>query len=272
MRSHWMLAALLGLMIGSPLRSETLASAGSEKISRDDFAAALQDAQTAQKRELSLAERKALLQSMLNQRLLVLEARRLKLDRDPAYKAAVAEFERRSLVQALLSREVDAKAAVSEAQAKEFYGQNPGLFDAVDLSQIVVAGKADDAAAEKKAQALAAMLKRSPNKFAATAKKDSDDAKSKARGGDVGTLRRGMLLPELEKAAFEAKAGTVVGPVRTQFGWHILYVRDRKRLTWEQAGGDLQSELQRLKAQQLQGALLERVSKSVKTSLKEDQL
>lgn len=194
MRTHWIAAALLGLVIGSPLQAETLAGAGSEKISRDDFAAALQDAQASQKRELSQAERKALLQSMLNQRLLVLEARKLKLDRNPAYKAAVAEFERRSLVQALLSREVDAKAAVSEAQAKDFYDQNPGLFDVVDLSQIVVAGKADDASAEKKSQALATMLKKAPKKFAATAKRDSDDAKSKARGGDVGTLRRGMLL------------------------------------------------------------------------------
>jgi parvulin-like peptidyl-prolyl isomerase len=269
---RWTLFAALGLVLGLPLQAETLATVGSEKISRADLDAAAAAEAQALKRELSKDERLALLRSMVNQRLLVAEARRRKLDREPAFRAAVDEFQRRALAERIFNEEVASKAAVSLEQAREFYERNPGLFDVAEVSQIVVAPGEDPMAAEKKARALAERLKKSPRGFAAAAKKDSDDALSRERGGDVGTLRRGMLLPELEGAVFAAKSGEVVGPVRTQFGWHLLHVRSLKRLGWEQAGADLQGELQRLQAQQLQQALLEEVGKRVKPRIAEDKL
>ncbi len=262
--------ALAALALAAPLRAETLASVGSEKISRADFDAAVAVESANAKRELSADERAALLRSMVNQRLLVAEARRRKLDRDPAVKGAVAEFERRLLSERVYNEEVGAKAQVSAAQAREFYDQNPALFDVAELSQIVVLAQGDLAAAERRAQSLAERLKKAPKTFAATAKKESDDAQSKPRGGDLGALRRGMLLPELEAAAFAAKAGDVVGPVRTQFGWHILQVRKVQRLSWEVAGAGLQAELQQLRARQLQQALLDKVAKDVKVNVLKD--
>lgn len=272
MRAFRTLACMLALAAAAPVAAKTLAQVGSEAISAEEFQAALAAEQASRKQELSQAERSALLQSMVNQRLLVLEARKLKLDRDPGFKAEMAGVERQKLVEAVYQREVAAKAAVSLEQAKEFYAQNPALFDVVELSQIVISDKDDPAKAEKSARALAEKLARSPKDFAKEAKKRSDDPQSRERGGDVGTLRRGMLLPALEGAAFSAKPGSVVGPVQTQFGWHILHVRDAKRLTWEQAGGPLQAELQRLRAQQLQSSLLDGVKKSVKVKIQEGPL
>lgn len=49
---------------------------------------------------------------------------------------------------------------------------------------------------------------------------------SKKRGGSLGWFGRGMMVPEFEKACFSAKKGDVVGPVKTQFGYHLIKIVD----------------------------------------------
>ncbi len=51
---------------------------------------------------------------------------------------------------------------------------------------------------------------------------------SKDDGGDLGFFERGVMAPEFEEAAFKAKPGTVAGPVKTQFGYHLIYVTETK--------------------------------------------
>lgn len=51
---------------------------------------------------------------------------------------------------------------------------------------------------------------------------------SKKKGGDLGWFGRGMMVPEFDKASFEAEVGKVVGPVKTDFGFHLILVTDRK--------------------------------------------
>ena len=63
--------------------------------------------------------------------------------------------------------------------------------------------------------------------FADVAALESEDPGSKARGGDLGTFGRGQMVPEFERAAFEAPVGKVVGPVRTPVGWHLILVDER---------------------------------------------
>jgi peptidyl-prolyl cis-trans isomerase C len=64
--------------------------------------------------------------------------------------------------------------------------------------------------------------------FAKLAKKYSQDPGSAAKGGDLGCLGKGQTVPDFEKAAFGAKQGEIVGPVKTQFGYHVLEVTDVK--------------------------------------------
>jgi len=58
--------------------------------------------------------------------------------------------------------------------------------------------------------------------------KEFSECPSKKRGGDLGYFGRGMMVKEFEKAAFDAERGSVVGPIKTQFGWHVIKVVDKK--------------------------------------------
>jgi peptidyl-prolyl cis-trans isomerase C len=64
--------------------------------------------------------------------------------------------------------------------------------------------------------------------FAKLAKENSQDPGSAENGGDLGCLGKGETVPEFEQAAFGAEQGEIVGPVKTEFGYHILKVTDVK--------------------------------------------
>lgn len=64
--------------------------------------------------------------------------------------------------------------------------------------------------------------------FEAAAREHSIDQGSGAQGGELGYFGKGRMVPEFEKAAFAANTGDIVGPVETQFGYHIIKVEDKK--------------------------------------------
>jgi len=63
--------------------------------------------------------------------------------------------------------------------------------------------------------------------FAEAAKKYSEDTGSAEAGGSLDAFANGEMVPEFSKAAFEGKVGEIVGPVRTDFGWHIIKIEDK---------------------------------------------
>lgn len=79
---------------------------------------------------------------------------------------------------------------------------------------------------EKEAQDILARLK-AGEKFEDLAKKYSLDG-SKDYGGDLGYFTAGEMVPEFSKAAFALKPGEISAPVKTDYGWHIIKVEDRK--------------------------------------------
>ena len=64
--------------------------------------------------------------------------------------------------------------------------------------------------------------------FAKLAKENSQDPGSAAQGGDLGCLGKGETVPEFEQAVFGAEQGEIVGPVQTEFGYHVIRVTDIK--------------------------------------------
>jgi Parvulin-like peptidyl-prolyl isomerase len=83
----------------------------------------------------------------------------------------------------------------------------------------------DEAAAEKKAADLLAKAQ-SGEDFAKLAKENSKDPGSAAQGGDLGWAERGMFVAPFEEALFGMTVGELRGPVKTQFGYHVLKLEE----------------------------------------------
>lgn len=81
--------------------------------------------------------------------------------------------------------------------------------------------------AHQKALAIAAEARKPGVDFAELAKKDSEGP-SASGGGDLGFFSRGTMVPEFDKVAFSLEPGQISDPVRTQFGWHVIKVVERR--------------------------------------------
>lgn len=119
----------------------------------------------------------------------------------------------------------------NEEEIKTYYEQNKKRFGVPEqrsASHILISFGKDKAAAKKQAEEILARVKADPSTFAAEAKSHSADVGSAADGGKLGFFGKGAMVPEFEKAVFSAKKGDILGPVETQYGWHIIKVDDIK--------------------------------------------
>ena len=121
-----------------------------------------------------------------------------------------------------------------------------------------------DAAAKAKAEDLLKQIKSGGN-FAELASKNSDDPGSKAQGGELGWLDHGKTVPEFDKAAFSLAPGQTSDLVKTQFGYHILQVEDKKTAHMRPLA-EVKAEIMPLLEQQKAGA----AEQSFATSLAAD--
>ncbi len=121
------------------------------------------------------------------------------------------------------------KVTVSEFEVKKFYYEYkdslPQAGKRVRIFQILLPIEPAPATLDSLRQKAIALLAeiQSGLDFGEAAKKYSEDP-SAERGGDIGSFGRGELVPEFERAAFGAKPGELVGPVKTVFGFHLIKV------------------------------------------------
>lgn len=136
--------------------------------------------------------------------------------------AAYSEEIRRSLMIEHLNKKIEDSVKVTDQTLEESY-------DEARLSQITVgiSGKRSDEAAKKRADEIAAKIKKGED-FAKLASQASDDM-YKAGGGNRGLVRRAYIEPELKEVAFKLKAGEVSDPIKTEQGYVILKSEGVKR-------------------------------------------
>ncbi len=123
--------------------------------------------------------------------------------------------------------------SVPEAQIAEYYKTHQQEFAApeeVRARHILIRPATQDPAGWNAALAKAQEVRAKALKgdFAALAKQFSDDPGSKATGGDLGWFSRGRMVKEFEDAAFALEPGGVSEPVKSQFGYHIIKVEERR--------------------------------------------
>lgn len=135
------------------------------------------------------------------------------------------------LVQAYFNR-ASANWDFSEAGARKYYNSRRGEFfqeEAVKASHILTENESD---------ALMSMLEAASSDFAAVAKKYSCDPNTVQDGGNLGWVEKGMMTGPVDKAIMNGRPGQTVGPVRSEFGWHVIKIEDRRpgrQLSFEEA-------------------------------------
>jgi len=135
-----------------------------------------------------------------------------------------------------MQNQVKDSAPVAGDDAKKFYDANTAEFknpEQVKARHILFLVNKDDSEdvvkkqedAAKKALALA---KKKGQDFSKLAKELSQEPGAKDSGGELGFFSKDKMVPEFAEAAFSQKAGEIAGPVRTQFGWHVIKVEEKK--------------------------------------------
>ncbi|HTD96113.1 MAG TPA: peptidylprolyl isomerase [Edaphobacter sp.] len=151
------------------------------------------------------------------------------------YATAIPETRKIAYVSFDASNLPGGKPQVTDAEVQAYYNQHKDQYtvkEQVKVRHILIAVPANadsktDAAAKAKAEDLLKQIKGGGN-FADLAGKNSDDPGSKVQGGELGWLDRGKTVPEFDKAAFSLAPGQTSDLVKTQFGYHILQVEEKK--------------------------------------------
>ncbi|MGE0715059.1 MAG: peptidylprolyl isomerase [Alphaproteobacteria bacterium] len=179
---------------------------------------------------------------VVNSRLLAEAGRSQKLHEDTEVKAQLARLEDRVIERVYLTRVVTKE--VTEEKLRERYAdfaKKQPQGEEVRASHILLE-KEDDA------KRVIADLKRGGD-FARIAREKSIDPSGRDNGGDLGWFGPEQMVPEFSKAAFAMKKGeTSENPVKSQFGWHVIRVADRRQSappSFEQAREELSEELTR---------------------------
>ena len=138
-----------------------------------------------------------------------------------------------------------------------------------ELSQADLNAKVDAKIKEKKdkAEKILSEVKKDPSKFAKIAKENSEDPGSAINGGDLGFFPRGRMVAEFEKAAFNLKPNTLSDVIQTQFGYHIIYVTDRKA-AGQEPYDKVQKDIKEFLKNQKQVKMIDELVESLKKNAK----
>jgi peptidyl-prolyl cis-trans isomerase C len=163
-----------------------------------------------------------LLNQMVDNTLATQAGRKAKLQDDPAVKRRVAQLTDQVIAQAYIDQML--RKGITDAKLKaryDKYVKEAPPREEISARHILLANEAD-------AKAVIDQLKKGGD-FAALAKEKSTDPAGKTSGGDLGWFTKDQMVPEFADAAFKLKKGEITDtPVKTQFGWHVIKVEDRR--------------------------------------------
>ncbi len=177
-------------------------------------------------------------------------------EREHMDKGINFEFQRMQLLAQIAFQQISQRnQVISDEQVKAYYTAHQGEFQQATVRGIYVAlnppkgkdGKDPKARTEDEAKALALQLRDKIVKgadFAEVAKESSEEAETAAKGGDLGTVRRGQLPPNIEKAVFALKAKEVSQPVAEATGFYLFKMEDLRATTQEEATPQIRQKLQ----------------------------
>lgn len=201
-----------------------------------------------------------LLDRVIDSQLLLAEAEKQKLAEQPNVQEEIARARDSVLRDSLVQQAIDEGSTKERLDAAyNALRTQPGFaFEEVHARHILLGS-------EEEARAVIEQLQNGAD-FAALAKEKSTDPSAKSNGGDLGFFRREAMVPEFAEAAFTIEPGTIgKDPVKSQFGWHVIKVEERRQTvpTFEEKEPELREQVAREIVNQLvadvrSGAKIER--------------
>lgn len=164
------------------------------------------------------------------------------------------------LLQALVNDTVT-NIEVTDEEIRNFYKTNEELLttpESINVSHILIDTR-------EKAESLRVQLaakQDSPVEFEKLAFENSIDPSAKQNKGNLGIVPKGQFVPEFEAAAFATAAGTITGPIKTQFGYHLILVHNKvsaKKLSFVDAKPFIQEAIKQEKGKSAIQALMQRL-------------
>jgi peptidyl-prolyl cis-trans isomerase C len=199
-----------------------LAKVGSEVITQADLDEYLvKNAAMRKGKPYSPEEKKAMLDNMVKGVLISMEAEKEKMDQAPEFKAKLKVQRMELLAQEYFTKKVQPKVTVTDEEVEAVFKDHPTLMqrESVQFKEILVD-------TEKEANAIYEDLKKGAD-FAHVAVQKSK-AETRVSGGNRRPVTRGQLPKELEEVVFNLKPGELSKPVKSEKGFYILYLNERK--------------------------------------------
>jgi len=251
----------------APAGDPVIMKFGSTEIRQSEFESAIKTLPPEYQAYASSTGKRNFAEDYIRMKLLASEGLKNGLENDPDVRKQLQLLKENTLANAQLQR-IEKNLALTDAELKQAYEEKKQTFDQAKARHVLIAFKGSPALqpgkkelTEDEAKAKAEELRKkivAGTDFAEVAKAESDDSGSGARGGDLGTFGRGQMVPEFDKAVFETKVGEVGPVIRTQYGFHIVQVQERKASALEDVKAQLETELRQKKLQ----AALESMNKT----------
>ncbi|MGQ3674361.1 peptidylprolyl isomerase [Xanthobacter sp. TB0139] len=197
-----------------------VATVNGTPIRASELAIAVEDIGPGLPPQLQGPEREAYVLSFLtDMTLLAQEAEAEKLAEGPEFKKRMAYARNKALMEMLLNRAAE-QAVTEEAKRKTYdeFVKSAPAEEEVRARHILVEDEAKAKELAKRARA--------GEDFAKLADENSRD--SGGQGGDLGYFTKELMVPEFANAAFKLEKGQISDPVKSQFGWHVIKLEDKR--------------------------------------------
>ncbi|MFZ1426474.1 MAG: peptidylprolyl isomerase [Geminicoccaceae bacterium] len=236
--------ALAVLFLAAPARAETpdpvVAIVNGNEIHKSDLEAAYEALPEQYRQGPIEAIYDPLLDQVVVSQLVLAAAEKKGLANDPEIQAMIARARDNVLRDGYVKQAIDQGTTDEKLRAAyDTMKSQPGFaIEETHAAHILVADEAE-------ANAIIKQLQEGAD-FATLAKEKSTDPSAKTNGGDLGFFKRDAMVPEFAEAAFTIEPGTVgATPVKSQFGWHVIKVEERRETvpTFEEKEPELRQQV-----------------------------